>query len=108
MAQPYLDDLTRMVEARVDQPGVVCKHFFSGAAAYIGDDVFMTLTPVGLAFKLREPTRTRLFAQDGIPLQYFPKAPIKREYVCFADPAELSARRLRSLMTESLAYASTH
>ena len=85
MAEPYLSELMAVVE-RAGEPGerldgILCKHFFSGAAAYFDDHIFMTLTTVGLALKLPEKDCNKLFDQGGIPLQYFPKAPMKKNYV---------------------------
>lgn len=64
---------------------IECKHFFSGAAAYIDGQIFMTLTPVGLALKLSEHDRARLAALGAGPLRYFPNAPIKKDYVILPD-----------------------
>ena len=56
MAQPYLRELRSIVEGeRLRSPGAIsCKHFFSGAAAYVGGDIFMTLVPAGLALNTKE------------------------------------------------------
>ncbi len=91
MAQPYLRELQAIVE-RVCVPGkvadsVLCKHFFSGAAAYVDGHIFMTLTTVGLALKLPEDDRNGLFDQGAKPLKYFPKAPVKKDYALL--PPEL-------------------
>ena len=55
MAEPYLKELQSIVERIAQRYGVngniVCKHFFSGAAAYVNGHIFMTLTTVGLAIK---------------------------------------------------------
>lgn len=85
MAEPYLKELKSIV-ARAGGPceetvDITCKHFFSGAAAYADGHIFMTLTPVGLALKLPEADRNMLFDQGAKPLQYFPKAPVKKDYV---------------------------
>ena len=84
MAEPYLRDLKSIVE-RASVPceevaHITCKHFFSGAAAYVNGRIFMTLTPVGLALKLPEDDRNEFFDQGGKPLRYFPKAPVKKDY----------------------------
>ena len=42
---------------------ISCKHVLSGAAAYVDGDIFMALTPVGLALKLPEGDRSALFDQ---------------------------------------------
>lgn len=60
---------------------ILCKHFFSGAAAYVDGQIFMTLTPAGLALKLPENDRNALFEQSAEPLKYFPNAPVKKSYV---------------------------
>ena len=58
------------------------KHFFSGAAVYSHGKIFMTLTPKGLALKLPEESLNILMnKKGGKPLQYFPKGPIKKDYV---------------------------
>ena len=60
---------------------IECKHFFSGAAAYANDRIFMTLTPSGLALKLCASDRATVLDLGGTPLRYFAKAPIKKDYV---------------------------
>lgn len=84
MAEPYLAELQIIVE-RACAPSakamdISCRHFFAGAAAYVGDRIFMTLTPVGLALKLADVDRNSLFDQGAKPLRYFPNAPVKKEY----------------------------
>lgn len=83
MAEPYLRDLQAIVAQSCVLPGntgVICRHFFSGAAAYAGGRIFMTLTPAGLALKLSEEDRRRLFDLGATPLKYFPNAPVKKDY----------------------------
>ncbi len=85
MADPYLEKLQSIIDkANLPQKTVntiVCKHFFSGAAAYSGEYIFMTLTPVGLALQLPEKDCSILLKQGATPLQYFPKSPVKKDYV---------------------------
>ncbi len=82
MAEPYLRELQSIVGGMCLEgaPAISCQHFFSGAAAYIDGHIFMTLTPVGLALKLPEDDRGTLFDQGAKPLQYFPAAPVKKDY----------------------------
>ena len=82
MAEPYLSELRAIVgtAGSWSPDAISCKHFFSGAAAYVDGDIFMTLTPVGLALKLPKKDRTALFDQGWKPLQYFPDAPVKKDY----------------------------
>ena len=85
MAEPYLRELKSIVERACvpsdEADEIACKHFFSGAAATVDGHIFMTLTPVGLALKLPEDDRSALFGQGTKSLRYFPKAPVKKEYV---------------------------
>jgi len=85
MAEPYLKELQSIVQ-RVSAPRdkadtITCKHFFGGAAAYVDGHIFMSLTTVGLALKLPQDDRDALLAKGAKPLQYFPKAPVKKDYV---------------------------
>lgn len=106
MAEPYLADLTRLIESNSGlTDDVVCKHFFSGAAAYVDGKVFATLTPVGIAFKLPQTRCETLLSEDGMPLRYFPAAPVKRDYVLFVEPGALGADRLATLLAESVSHA---
>ena len=58
------------------------KDFFSGAVAYANGKIFMTLTPIGLAIKLPEEIMEKLLKEGKArKLRYFPKAPIKKDYV---------------------------
>jgi len=107
MAEPYLRDLQDLLAATAPKGGrvvtVACKHFFAGAAAYVDGHIFMSLTPVGLALKLPEAARAELRKQGAKPLRYFPKGPIKKDYVVVparmaADPKALSSRIARSIV----------
>ncbi len=63
-----------------------CKHFFNGAACYLNGKIFASLSPVGFALKLPERYRDELIREKGVKLlQYFPKAPIKKEYVVLPE-----------------------
>ena len=85
MAEPYLKELRSIVQRvaalQDEADGIACKHFFSGAAAYVDGHIFMSLTPVGLALKLTQEARDALLAKGAKPLQYFPKAPVKKDYI---------------------------
>jgi hypothetical protein len=55
VAQPYLNALQELIASELPGvPGLVCKHFFSGAALYSNMTICASLTPSGLAFKLPE------------------------------------------------------
>lgn len=105
MAEPYLKELTIIVErvsaAHEKAVHITCKHFFSGAAAYVDGHIFMSLSPVGLALKLSRDDCELLLGQGGQPLRYFPKAPVKKGYVVlpdqFMDDESLSGWMVRSI-----------
>lgn len=87
-------------------PGVAieCKHFFSGAAAYAGGKMFMSLTPVGLALKLPAEARQQLMEAGARPLRYFPKAPIKKDYVVLPDKLARDDDALAPWIEESIRH----
>lgn len=86
---------------------VECKHFFSGAAAYTGGRIFASLTPVGFALKLPEESRAALTQQGAKPLRYFPKAPIKKDYVVLPKALTDNADALAPWIDESIRFAKT-
>jgi TfoX/Sxy family transcriptional regulator of competence genes len=108
MAEPYLTDLRGLLARLAPMAGigdeVVCKHFFSGAAAYVEGRIFLSLTPAGLAVKLPPARREALMAAGGGPLRYFPKAPVKKGYVVLADETAGDDRALARLIAESLRF----
>ena len=109
MAKEYLEKLSIFVEkASSELPGNIkleCKHFFSGAALYANERICISLTPVGLAMKLPEKTKNRLLKSNkAIPLCYFPKAPIKKEYALFPDGVRKGGKTLQKYARESIEY----
>ena len=86
MAQIYLDKLSNMmaeIASEISQlKDLEIKHFFSGAAAYVDGRIFLSLTPAGFALKLPDGLRKELTRDKGAKyLRYFPKSPIKKNYV---------------------------
>ena len=81
------------------------KPFFGGAAAYANGHIFLSLTKVGFAAKLAAADCQELLQMDGAKkLQYFPKAPIKKEYVVLPDYMVNDLDSLRQWVLKSLAY----
>ncbi len=107
MAQPYLEQLQQLADdIDLASPDIVCKHFFSGAAAYTNGHIFASLTPKGLALKLPEPRCKELLAGDfAEPLRYFDKSPVKRGYVLFAEHGRLTKNELKQYFLESVLAA---
>ena len=86
MAKEYLEKLSALIKKVVPNQlknvKLECKHFFSGAALYANGKICVTLTPKGFAVKLPEKNREKLLKEGKAKkLRYFPKAPIKKDYV---------------------------
>ncbi len=112
MAKEYLEKLSAFINKatlrRRKDINLECKHFFSGAALYADTRICITLTPVGLALKLPEHTKNRLLKNSSaVPLRYFPKGPIKKDYVLFPSGVEKSSKTLHKYVNESIDYAVT-
>src|SRR5712692_10847147 len=109
MTQSHLDALRSLLErAKLDldsRRAIECKHFFSGAAAYANGRIFMTLTSVGLALKLPQDSRELLIGNGASPLRYFPKGPIKKDYVVVPKALANNEETLASRIRESIRFA---
>jgi TfoX/Sxy family transcriptional regulator of competence genes len=112
MAQPYFQRLEILLQA-LDEHGfdtsdIRCRHFFSGAALYFQGNIFCSLTPAGFAVKLAEQDREKLFQdQTARPLRYFPNAPVKKDYVLFADAALEQPSAVCDYLHKSIGYLRT-
>ncbi len=111
MAKEYLERLESLLApvARALPPEVELelRHFFSGAAAYADGRICITLTTVGLALKLPEAERAQLVAEGAKPLRYFPKGPIKKDYVVVPRGLREDTKRLKAWARRSIDYALT-
>jgi len=105
MVKIYLDKLIDLMDRiKLDERYVV-KHFFSGAAVYVDGKICITLTPKGLAFKLPLKERDRLLKLKGFRrLRYFPKAPVKKEYVVLNGDKINNIVLVRRLVKVSVGY----
>src|SRR5713226_4411608 len=95
MAQEYLQQLTALIRqsasGRFKGVKLECKHFFSGAAVY--------------AIKLPEESRNILLNEKGAkPLRYFPKGPIKKDYVVLPNAMLKDVKVLRRWVKISIEY----
>lgn len=108
MAEEYLEQLSTLMEkaaSRTIKDNLECKHFFSGAAVYAKGRICMSLTPVGFAIKLPERSRNVLIKQQGAkPLRYFPKGPIKKDYVVLPKTVLNDIKALRNWVKTSIEY----
>ncbi|MHB1248914.1 MAG: TfoX/Sxy family protein [Polaromonas sp.] len=88
--------------------GLVCKHFFGGAALYSNNTICASLTPAGIAFKLPEHRCSTLIASGkALPLRYFDKSPVKKGYVLFPDASSLAPADVASYLKECLSHANS-
>ena len=79
------------------------KHFFSGAALYSNGAISISLSPVGIAFKLTESVVKELLDNDeAIPLKYFPKGHVKKGYALFPQPDLTDLEKWRNYFIESI------
>ena len=108
MAEEYLVRLSVLVDKAA--PGKIksnleCKHFFSGAAVYAQGRICMSLTPAGFAIKLPAESRNTLIKEQGAKqLRYFPKGPIKKDYVVLPKAVLNDIKALRNWMNVSIEY----
>ena len=109
MAKKYLQQLTALIRqsasGRFKGVKLECKHFFSGAAVYANGRICISLTPVGFAIKLPEESQNILMREKGAKhLQYFPKAPIKKDYVILPKAMLKNMKALRHWVKVSIEY----
>ena len=109
MSHEYLGQLSSLLKSatsgRFKDVKLECKHFFSGAAIYANGRICMSLTTVGFALKLPEESRNALMKGRGAkPLRYFPKAPVKKDYVILPKAMLKDMKTLRRWMTVSVKY----
>ncbi len=107
MVESYLQALRTLLRDASMDADIDCRHFFSGAAAYVDGRIFMTLTPTGLALKLPKLSRTKLLGMGGEPLRYFPNAPVKQDYVVVPPDIAENRKALAKWIIESIRYART-
>ncbi|MBT3704016.1 MAG: TfoX/Sxy family protein [Alphaproteobacteria bacterium] len=104
MAQPWLSDLQALADTLALHGDITCKHFFSGAAAYKDGQIFMSLSPAGLALKLPEQTCADLISKGAKPLKYFANSPAKKGYAVLPDNICEDDKALHKLISLSLEY----
>ena len=111
MAKQYLEQLSLLMERAAPSSvrgSLECRHFFSGAAVYSKGRICMSLTPVGFAIKLPEESRIILIKQKGAKsLRYFPKGPIKKDYVVLPKAVLSDIKALRNWVKASVTYVAS-
>ena len=100
MAQPYFRKLDALLknlnEHQFDTSAILCRHFFSGAALYFQGTIFCS--------KDRDALLHGGVAQ---PLRYFPKAPVKREYVVLPETVLEQPSAVCDYLRKSIEYLHT-
>lgn len=106
MAEKYLIELNELInKLRFKNDFLECKHFFNGAAVFVNGKICMSLTPVGFALKLSEESRNFLQKEKGAKrLRYFPKAPVKKEYVILPKKMLSDRKELSIWIKKSIQY----
>ena len=104
-----LSDLMAEMAPYISTPAsLVIKHFFSGAAVYADGHICVTFTPVGFAIKLPTELRDELMKENGAKsLQYFPRAPIKKDYVLLPQKVLEDRDLLSGWVGQSINYVLT-
>lgn len=107
MTKEYLEKLSELTK-RTSLSGfkkikLEVKHFFSGAALYANGKIFATLTPKGFAIKLPENNIEKLLKEGKAKkLRYFPKSPIKKDYVVLPKAMTDDLKILRDYVKMSI------
>ncbi len=112
MAKAYLEKLSKLMNrataGKFKNVDLECKHFFSGAAVYANGKICITFTPVGFAVKLPEESRNALMRDSRTKhLRYFPKGPIKKDYVVFPGAMLKDMRTLRHWVEVSIEFVTS-
>ncbi len=111
MVDSYLNDLetvlTQTAAGLDSKTDIAARHFFSGAAAYADGRIFISLTPAGLALKLSEDDRAILQGLGARPLQYFPKAPVKKDYLVLPGSITQDSAALAGWVEKSVGFVLT-
>ena len=115
MAEPYLTGLSALVSSLDNSSQKLeYKHFFGGAALYIGGKICASLSPKGLAFKLSPQRCDEIFAKadaasinasHAVPLRYFDSSPIKRGYILLPNYREIDSATIAAYFEECFVYA---
>lgn len=111
MTIKYLSELRSLFQkvelAGIDNIKLEFEHFFSGAAVYANGKICATLSPAGFALKLSKPDIDSLLeSKENKRLRYFPKSPIKKDYVVISDNIINNAESLSSLIRISIEFVS--
>jgi TfoX/Sxy family transcriptional regulator of competence genes len=80
------------------------KNFFGGGAAYVQDQIFLTMTKVGLALKLSDTDLDTIMKKGGKELRYFPKGHIKKQYAIIPEKIFRNQKDISIWITRSIKF----
>jgi len=107
-AKRYQNQLTLLLDELNLELGpeieLIVKPFFGGAAGYANGKICLSLTKVGFAVKLPQDDRQELLNKGAQPLRYFPKAPVKKEYVILPTTIMNETDNLRKWVRKCIFY----
>jgi len=82
------------------------KSVFGARAAYAKGQIFSSCGKFGFALKLPEEVCLQLFNEDlAVPLKYFAKGHVKRNYAVVDESKPAMKSRLRQLIIDSVEFA---
>ena len=106
MVNVYVKRLLQLIDDLFEASlsNIEIKNFFGGAGAYIENQIFMTLTKVGLALKLPEINIKYILENEGKELRYFAKGHVKKQYVLLPQKIIEDSENLKFWISKSIDY----
>ncbi|MCX8214111.1 MAG: TfoX/Sxy family protein [SAR202 cluster bacterium] len=110
MNDAYLTELKSFLDRNIPQLAstdrLSVKGVLGAVGGYIDDTIFISCGNFGIALRLPPAAMQSVFeADDVLPLRYFPKGHIKREYAVIPNRIVEDRTLLAHLMGESVSYA---
>ena len=87
--------------------GLEFKNSFGAVAGYVGGKIFCSCGKFGLALRLPEKVRAKLFQEKGVKrLKYFANGHVKKKYAVLPKRILEDPARLKKLIDQSIRFAS--
>lgn len=81
------------------------KNSFGAVTGYLNGEIFVACGKFGFALKLSPAVIEQLFAEkNAIPLKYFEKGHIKKDYAVLLEPVLTDKVRLKKLVEDSIEF----
>jgi TfoX/Sxy family transcriptional regulator of competence genes len=82
------------------------KNVFGAVGGYVDGVIFASSGSFGVALRLPPGTLAKLFLKaDVVPLRYFPRGRVKKQYAVLPDRILSDERGFQALLDESVAFA---